>query len=165
MQANQFRTAEARGVEAVVAAMARFPHQTTVQLSALLAFIPLALENIMMQVTAPTALASVPCPCPSCPCQCALSLHPLPLSEHWCCSCHSTSCSCQCTLSAHLVTVSCQHILSLHLVNASTAFVSPPNASQSIKCSCQCTRLLSTRHQWLCWCMDCCESKGLVQQA
>ncbi|KAL3137014.1 hypothetical protein ABBQ32_006605 [Trebouxia sp. C0010 RCD-2024] len=48
-QANQFRVAEARGVEAVVAAMTRFPHQATVQLSALLCFIPLALENIMMQ--------------------------------------------------------------------------------------------------------------------
>ncbi|KAL0025671.1 hypothetical protein WJX77_003216 [Trebouxia sp. C0004] len=48
-QANQFRVAEARGVEAVVAAMTRFPNQTTVQLSALLCFIPLALENIMMQ--------------------------------------------------------------------------------------------------------------------
>lgn len=50
LQANQFRVAEARGVEAVVAAMKRFPHQPTVQLSALLCFIPLALENIMMQV-------------------------------------------------------------------------------------------------------------------
>ena len=50
LQANQFRVAEARGVEAVVAAMRRFPHQATVQLSALLCFIPLALENIMMQV-------------------------------------------------------------------------------------------------------------------
>ena len=50
LQANQFRVAEARGVEAVVAAMKRFPHQATVQLSALLCFIPLALENIMMQV-------------------------------------------------------------------------------------------------------------------
>ncbi|DBA73902.1 TPA: hypothetical protein ACH3X2_009553 [Trebouxia sp. C0005] len=48
-QANQFRVAEARGVEAVVAAMTRFSSQTTVQLSALLCFIPLALENIMMQ--------------------------------------------------------------------------------------------------------------------
>ena len=61
VQANQFRTAEARGVEAVVAAMARFPHQTTVQLSALLAFIPLALENIMMQVTAPAAHVNAFC--------------------------------------------------------------------------------------------------------
>ena len=43
--------AEAKGVEAVVAAMQRFSHQTTVQLSALLCFIPLALENIMMQVS------------------------------------------------------------------------------------------------------------------
>ena len=53
MQANQFRVAEARGVEAVVAAMTRFPHQATVQLSALLCFIPLALENVMMQVPPP----------------------------------------------------------------------------------------------------------------
>lgn len=51
LQANQFRVAEAHGVEAVVAAMQRFPHQTTVQLSALLCFIPLALENLMMQVS------------------------------------------------------------------------------------------------------------------
>ena len=51
MQANQFRVAEARGVEAVVAAMTRFSSQTTVQLSALLCFIPLALENIMMQAS------------------------------------------------------------------------------------------------------------------
>jgi len=43
--------AEARGVEAVVAAMTLFAHQTTVQLSALLCFIPLALENIMMQAS------------------------------------------------------------------------------------------------------------------
>lgn len=53
LQANQFRVAEARGVEAVVAAMKRFPQQATVQLSALLCFIPLALENIMMQVSSP----------------------------------------------------------------------------------------------------------------
>ena len=50
LQANQFRVAEARGVEAVVEIMARFDKQTTVQLSALLCFIPLALENVMMQV-------------------------------------------------------------------------------------------------------------------
>ena len=36
-------------MQAVVAAMERFSSQTTVQLSALLCFIPLALENIMMQ--------------------------------------------------------------------------------------------------------------------
>ena len=49
LQANQFRVAEGRGVEAVAAAMHRFSTHTTVQLSALLCFIPLALENIMMQ--------------------------------------------------------------------------------------------------------------------
>jgi len=60
MQANQFRVAEARGVEAVVAAMTRFSSQTTVQLSALLCFIPLALENIMMQAS-PAAAAAAAC--------------------------------------------------------------------------------------------------------
>jgi len=58
VQANQFRVAEARGVEAVVAAMTRFSGQTTVQLSALLCFIPLALENIMMQASPAAAAAA-----------------------------------------------------------------------------------------------------------
>ena len=58
VQANQFRVAEARGVEAVVAAMTRFSSQTTVQLSALLCFIPLALENIMMQASSVAAAAA-----------------------------------------------------------------------------------------------------------
>lgn len=60
VQANQFRVAEAKGVEAAVAAMQRFSRQTTVQLSALLCFIPLALENIMLQVCLNSA--SLHCP-------------------------------------------------------------------------------------------------------
>lgn len=70
VQANQFRVAEARGVEAVVAAMTRFSSQTTVQLSALLCFIPLALENIMMQassVAAAAAAATASCTVPLLP--------------------------------------------------------------------------------------------------
>lgn len=46
-------------MEAVVAAMGRFSTQTTVQLSALLCFIPLALENIMMQARHAADMADV----------------------------------------------------------------------------------------------------------
>lgn len=50
LQANQWRVARESGVEAVVAAMERFPMHPMVQLSALLCMIPLTLENAMMQV-------------------------------------------------------------------------------------------------------------------
>ena len=40
----------ARGVEAIVGAMRALREHAMVQLSALLAFIPLALENAMLQV-------------------------------------------------------------------------------------------------------------------
>ena len=49
-QANQWRVVRARGVEAIVGAMRALREHAMVQLSALLAFIPLALENAMLQV-------------------------------------------------------------------------------------------------------------------
>lgn len=52
MQANQWRIAKAGGVEAIVEAMGSFEDHNMVQLSALLALIPMALENPMMQVGA-----------------------------------------------------------------------------------------------------------------
>ena len=48
-QANQWRVVRARGVEAIVGAMRALREHAMVQLSALLAFIPLALENAMLQ--------------------------------------------------------------------------------------------------------------------
>ena len=48
-QSNQWHVAKAGGVEAVAGAMRAHPGSAMVQLSALLAFIPLALENAMMQ--------------------------------------------------------------------------------------------------------------------
>ncbi|KAK9845291.1 hypothetical protein WJX81_002548 [Elliptochloris bilobata] len=48
-QANQWKVVRARGVEAIVAAMRALREHAMVQLSALLAFIPLALENAMLQ--------------------------------------------------------------------------------------------------------------------
>lgn len=51
-QANQWRVVHAKGVEAIVAGMRALRGHAMVQLSALLAFIPLALENTMLQVRA-----------------------------------------------------------------------------------------------------------------
>jgi len=48
-QSNQWHIAKAGAIEAVAAAMRRFSASAMVQLSVLLAFIPLALENAMMQ--------------------------------------------------------------------------------------------------------------------
>ncbi|GBF89177.1 hypothetical protein Rsub_01894 [Raphidocelis subcapitata] len=48
-QSNQWHIAKAGAIEAVARAMRRFPGSAMVQLSVLLAFIPLALENAMMQ--------------------------------------------------------------------------------------------------------------------
>lgn len=48
-QSNQWLIARAGAIEAVAAAMRRFAGSAMVQLSALLALIPLALENAMMQ--------------------------------------------------------------------------------------------------------------------
>ncbi len=48
-QSNQWHIAKAGAVEAAAAAMRRFAGSAMVQLSVLLAFIPLALENAMMQ--------------------------------------------------------------------------------------------------------------------
>ena len=58
VQANQWRVVRARGVEAIVGAMRALREHAMVQLSALLAFIPLALENAMLQVRG--GLASTP---------------------------------------------------------------------------------------------------------
>lgn len=49
-QSNQWSLAKAGAVEEMAAAMRLFRHHPMVQLSALLCFIPLALENPMMQV-------------------------------------------------------------------------------------------------------------------
>ena len=62
-QANQWRMVGARGVEAIVGAMRALRGHAMVQLSALLAFIPLALENAMLQVRDAAAQLLLPtCP-------------------------------------------------------------------------------------------------------
>jgi hypothetical protein len=48
--ANQWVVAKGGGVEALTAAMAVYPHSSLIQLSSLLALVPLALGNPMMQV-------------------------------------------------------------------------------------------------------------------
>ena len=66
LQANQWRVARESGVEAVVAAMERFPMHPMVQLSALLCMIPLTLENAMMQVGCCSWTPAVELPVPCC---------------------------------------------------------------------------------------------------